>query len=55
MRAVFFYGKKIATLVQIQGRKGKFFTKSMIEDHYIMIEEPQSIFLEQVVLILVMV
>ena len=55
VRAVLFDGKKTATLVWIQEKKGNLFTKSMIEDHYIMIEEPQSIFLEQVVLILVMV
>ena len=50
VQAVFFYGKKkTATLVKIQGKEGKFFTKSVIQDHYILIEDPHSIFPSHIV------
>ena len=49
VRAIFFDGKKTATLVRVQGKSGMYFQKSEIQDHYVMIEEPDSVYLGHVI------
>ena len=47
--AVYFDGKKTATLTSRPGRSGKPFQKTELQDHYVMIEEPQSVYLGHVI------
>ena len=49
VRAIFFDGKKTASLVRVQGKSGMYFQKSEIQDHYVMIEEPDSVYLGHVI------
>ena len=49
VRSIYFNGKKIATIVRHTGKNGKNFQKTEIQDHYVLIEEPQSVFLGHVV------
>ena len=49
VQSVYFDGKKIATMVRHTSKNGKVFQKMEIQDHYVLIEEPQSVFLGHVV------
>ena len=49
VRSLYFDGKRVLTLTRKMGKTGKAFQKSEIQDHYVIIEEPGSIFLGHVV------
>ena len=41
--------KHIATLALVKGKSGKTFQKTVVQDHYVILEEPNSVFLGHVV------
>ena len=49
VRSFYFDGKHIATLALAKGKSGKTFQKTEIQDHYVILEEPNSVYLGHVV------
>ena len=49
VRSYYFDGKHIATLALAKGKSGKTFQKTEIQDHYVILEEPNSVYLGHVV------
>ena len=49
VRAIYFDGKKMATLFKKKGKSGRSFQGNEIQDHYVMVEEPDSVFIGHVV------
>ena len=49
VRSIYFDGKKVATLVNVVGKNGKPYQRTEIQDHYVIIEEPNDVFLGHVV------
>ena len=48
IRGFYYDGKNTATLIKLLGKSGKFFPRSVIQDHYAIIKEPDGIFLGHV-------
>ena len=45
VQAVYFDGKKCATLTRIQDSSGKYYQRTEVQDHYVLLKEPGDVYL----------